>query len=147
MAHLQPECQSSNDLRLSCCTSIANDVSPSNNSLEEFFFGKFFFPFLFSRTERTRFCWCELRVERHADKQKKLSRLVHCCMIEFQPGFQSRNELRLSCCVSIANDDSVSNNSFGEFFFGEFFFPFLFTRTERTRFGWCGLVVERHAGQ
>jgi hypothetical protein len=32
--------------------------------------------------------------------------------------------------------------------FCEFFFEFfLFSHTERTRFGWCGLLVERHADQ
>jgi hypothetical protein len=51
MVHLQPGYQSCNKLRLSCSASIANDKSASNNSLGEFFFGKLFFPFLFSQRE------------------------------------------------------------------------------------------------
>ena len=68
-------------------------------------------------------------------------------MIQLQPGYQSSNDLCLSCCMSIANDNSASNNSLGEFFFDQLFFPFLFSRTERTRFGWCGLLVEQHAAK
>ena len=78
MVQLQPGYQPCNERRLSCCASIANDKSASNNSLREFFFGKLFFPFLFSRTERTRFVWCGLRVERHVDQKKQVARLVPC---------------------------------------------------------------------
>jgi hypothetical protein len=35
----------------------------------------------------------------------------------------------------------------GEFFFVNIFFLFLFSRRERTRFGWGGLVSDRHADQ
>jgi hypothetical protein len=51
-------------------------------------------------------------------------------------------DLHLSGCASIANDESASNNSLGEFFFKQLFFLFLFSRTERTRFSWWGLLVE-----
>jgi hypothetical protein len=105
-----------------------------------------FFSFSFSRTERTRFGWCGLRVNRHADQPKQVTRLVPCGMVELQPGYQSCNGLRLSCCASIANDKSASNNSFGEFSFVKSF-SFSFSRTERTRFGWWGLRVDRHADQ
>ena len=182
-----------------------------------------FFLFL---TERTRYGWCGLFVDRHADQQKQVARRVLCHMFQLQPGCQSRNALRLSCCASIANDNSAEQQHcqggilFCEFFFPflflaqrervsvgadcwsndmqisrsrwqdvcfvvwsscnrdaslatncacpaarrsqttirprttfsgnsfcEFFFPFSFSRPERTRFGWCGLLVERHADQ
>ena len=82
-----------------------------------------FFPFLFCRTERTRFCWCGLRVERHADQKKQVAILVPCGMVPLQPGYQSCNELLLSCCALIAKDKSPSNNSLEEFFFDKLFFP------------------------
>jgi hypothetical protein len=56
MVQLQPGCQSCNDFRLSCCASIANDVSPSNNSLGEFFFVKLFIShFFLAQSERVSF--------------------------------------------------------------------------------------------
>jgi hypothetical protein len=58
-----------------------------------------------------------LRVERHADELKQVARLVPCGMVQLQPGCQSCNDLRLSCCLSIANDESANNNSLWEFFF------------------------------
>ena len=95
---------------------------------------KLFFPFLFSRTERTRFVCCRLRVERHADQKKQVTRLVPRDMVQLQPGCQSCNDLRSSCCTSIANDKSVSNNSLRNSFSVKLFFPFLFSRICRTRF-------------
>jgi hypothetical protein len=145
MFQLQSGCLSFHDLLLLCCASIANDESASNNNLGEFFFKKLFFLFLFSRTERPRFVWWELRVEQHAHQPKQVARLVACGMFQLQPGCQSFHDLRLSRCASIANNESASNNSLGEFFFKKLFFPFLFSRTERTRFGCCGLRVEQHA--
>jgi hypothetical protein len=55
----------------------------------------YFFSFLFSRTEQTRFGWCGLRVDRHADQPKQVARLVLCCMVQLQPGSQPCNGLRL----------------------------------------------------
>ena len=98
-------CQSCNDLRLSCCVSITNDKSAINNSLWEFFFGKLFFPFLFSLTERTSFGCCGLRVERHADQPKQVARHVPCGMVQLPPGYQTCNDQRMLCCASIANDE------------------------------------------
>ena len=94
--------------------------------------GIHFFLLFFSRIETTCFWWGALLVERHADQQKQVARLVLCCVVQLQPGCQSRNDLRLSCCALIANDESASNNSLGELFFKKVFFPFLFSRTERT---------------
>jgi hypothetical protein len=111
------------------CTGVLHK-SPSNNSLREFFFAKIFFPFLFSRTERTRLVWWGLRVERHAHQPKQVARLVPCVTGLLQLGCQSCNDLHLSCCTSIANDKSASNNSLGEFFFGKIFFRFLFSQRE-----------------
>ena len=51
MGLLQPGSQSCSDLRLSRCTSIANDESASNNSLGELFFVNCFFFFLFSHRD------------------------------------------------------------------------------------------------
>jgi hypothetical protein len=48
-----------------------------------------------------------------------------------QPGFQYYTKLRLSCCASIANDSSASNNILGEFFFVNIFSFFLFSQRER----------------
>ena len=94
----------------------------------------YFFHFSFLR-ERTRFVCCGLRVDRHADQKKQVARLVPRGMVQLQPGYQSCNELCLSCCASIANDKSASNNSLGEFFFGKLFFPFsLFSESERVSF-------------
>jgi hypothetical protein len=117
MIQLQPGYQSSNDLRLSCCTSIANDNSASNNSLGEFFFDQLFFPFLFSRTERTRFGWCGLLVEQRADQPKQVARLVPCGIVQLQPGCQFYSALVHSCWVSIADDNSATNIIRVELFF------------------------------
>ena len=46
-----------------------------------------YFPF-FSRTERTRFVLCGLRVERHADQPKQVARLVRCGVVQLRPGCQ-----------------------------------------------------------
>jgi hypothetical protein len=127
--------------------SIANDDSASNNSLGELFFCEFFFLFSFLAQRQRVFGRCGLVVDRHADQQKQVARLVPCGMVQLQPGCQSRNEVRLSCCASIANDVSASNNSLGELFFCEFFFLFSFLAQRQRVFGRCGLVVDRHADQ
>ena len=82
----------------------------------EILFVTIFFYFFYYCRERTRFGWCGMLVERHADQQKHAARLVPCCMCVLQSGRQSHNELQLSCCASIANNNSAKNNSLGKFF-------------------------------
>ena len=147
MVRLQPGCQSCNICACRAArrsqTTIRPATTVSGNS-----FSSNYFSFLFSRTERTRFGWWELRVERHADQPKQMARLVSCEMVQSQLRYQSCNDLCLSCCMSIANDESASKNILREeFFFKKLFFLFLFSLTERTRFRWCGLRVDRHADQ
>jgi hypothetical protein len=110
--------------------SIANEKSASNNSLREFFFGKLFFPFSLSRTEKTRFVCCGLLVVQHAEQKKQVARPVPRGMVQLQPGYQSCNELRLLCCAMIANDKSARHNSLGELVFGKLLFPVLIYRRE-----------------
>ena len=89
-------------------------------------FWSIIFSFSLSRTERTSFGWWGFVVDRHADQQKQVARLVPCGTVPLKLGCQSRNDLRLSCCASIADDSSASNNSLGEFFFSRNYF-FLFS--------------------
>ena len=101
----------------------------------------YFFHFSFLR-ERTRFVCCGFLVDRHADQKKQVARLVPRGMIQLQPGYQPCNELRLSCCASIANDKSASNNSLGNSFSVHYFFLFSFSQRENT---FCLLRIARRS--
>jgi hypothetical protein len=124
MVQLQPGRQSCNDLRLSCCASIANDVSPSYNSLRELFL-----PFLFSRTERTRFVCCGCA---STDMQISQSRWQDLCVVVWSSCNQSTSLATICACrvarrsqTTFRPATTVSGNSFSTNYF--FLFSFLFS--------------------
>ena len=121
-------------------------IRPSNNILGGCFFVNIF-SFFFSRAKQTRFGRCGWFVERHADQPKQVARLGPCGMVQLQPGYQPCNDPLLSCCASIANDKSASNNSLGEFFFGIIFSISLFSERERVSFvadcAWNDMQIRR----
>jgi hypothetical protein len=77
---------------------------------------------------------CGLFVERHAQQQKQVARLVPCGMFQLPSGCQSCNDLRLLCCASIANDRvAQQQQSQGGILFQEIIFSFpLFSHKANT---------------
>ena len=127
---LRARCNQGTSLATNCACRVARRSQttsrPATTVSGNSFSVNYFFLFSFLR-ERTRFVCCGLLVDRHAEQKKQVARLVPRGLVQLQPGYQSCNELRLSCCGSIANDKSASNKSLGELFFGKLFFPFSFS--------------------
>jgi hypothetical protein len=109
-------CNEGNSLATNCACRVARRSQktsrPATTGSGNSFSVNSFFLFSFLR-ERTRFVCCGLIVDRHADQIKQVTRVVPRGMVQLQPGYQSCNDPLLSCCASIANDKSASNNSLG----------------------------------
>jgi hypothetical protein len=127
---------------LSCCASIANDEFGQQQHSLGILFVNIFFPFFFSPTERTRFVWCVLLVDRLPNQQKQVVRHLLCCVCVLQSGCQSHNELHFSCCASIANDEFGKSTTFSGNSFCEYFFPFFLFSHRENAFK-CLLIARR----
>ena len=113
---------------MSCCTSIANDDSASNNSLGEFFFKKFFFLFPFlAKGESVSFG------AGRSSNDMQLAGLVPCGMVLLSPGCQSWSMI-FACRAGRRSQPTKQHSR--EFLICEFFFLFSFlAQSEHVSFG------------